>query len=143
MHPKTRFDSGEFNWNQSRPLFFDAFHRAIASFSEAGLNLLVEHIVEKPEWAYQIADILEEKDVFVVAVKCPNPELLSREKARGDREIGEAEFHLKTYEYAPADIVIETDKPVSQCCDEVLKAWRSRKSNHSSISKWKAVRPAK
>ena len=137
MHPKARFESGEFDWPQNRPLFFDAFHRAIAAFSEAGLNLLVEHILEEAEWAVQIAELLEGSDVFVVAAKCPTDELIRREKARGDRNIGEAEYHLKTYLYAPADIVVDTSQPVALCCDQILNAWRLRKQENSLASRWK------
>lgn len=139
MHPKTQFANGTYNWTEHRPLFFDAFHRSIASFSEAGINLIVEHIIEEPEWAHQLANFLASSDVFVVSAKCPLKELVRRKKMRGDRMAGEAEYHLKTYSYAPADIEVDTTKPADECCDEIIAAWRSRNRTGTFAAKWGSV----
>ena len=52
-----------FAWREA---FFDGFHRSIPSFASVGLNLIVEHIVEKASWAQQLATLLKDFDVFWV-----------------------------------------------------------------------------
>jgi len=139
MHPKDRFDNCEFNWTEHRPLFFDAFHRSIAAFSISGINLLVEHIVEERAWAQHLAELLADTDIFVVSVTCPLIELRRRERLRSDRTIGEAEYHLKTYNYAPADIEVDSSLPGRQCCDDVLNAWRARTKPSMFSKNWHLV----
>jgi chloramphenicol 3-O phosphotransferase len=34
-----------------REVFFEGFHKSMPAFAEAGLDLLVEHIVERQSWA--------------------------------------------------------------------------------------------
>ena len=137
MHPKTRFDNDEFDWTEHRPLFFDAFHRSIAAFSESGIDLIVEHIIEQPEWAHQLASLLSGSDVFVVSLRCPVSELIRRERARGDRNIGEAEYHIKTYQHAPADVEIDATNSADENSEIILSAWNNRIKPGSFPALWK------
>ena len=136
MHPLARFKDGTFTWSEHRPKFFDAFHRSIAAFAHAGNNLLVEHIVESPEWAHQLAGLLAEIDVFVVSATCPANVRDSREISRRDRQIGEAIFHMPTYEFVPHDIEIDTSLPLDTCCTQVVEAWRNRPSDCKFAERW-------
>ena len=83
-----------FSWNVIRPRFFDGFHRSIKAFANGGNNLIVEHVVEFPEWYLLLKDLLREHRVFYIGVFCPIEILREREKSRGNRFIGEGESHL-------------------------------------------------
>ena len=51
-----------------RECFFAGFHRSIPALADAGLDLLVEHIVEEQQWADDLAELLKGLDVFWVGV---------------------------------------------------------------------------
>lgn len=121
-----KLSSCSFTWLEHRPRFFDAFHRSVAAFAYAGNNLLVEHVVESPEWAHQLAELLAEVDAFVVSATCPVNVRDSREIRRGNRRIGEAQFHMSTYEFVPYDVEIDTSLQLETCCHQVIEAWRNR-----------------
>ena len=85
---------GERSWRVIRPRFFDGFHRCIAALAGAGNSLIVEHVLEFPEWLDDCVRLLAPFDVFFVGVHCPLPELERRERERGNRTIGEGRSHL-------------------------------------------------
>ncbi|HTM79338.1 MAG TPA: AAA family ATPase, partial [Devosia sp.] len=89
--PSARIASGEFKWRDMRRQFFDGFHHTLAAYAQAGNNLIVEHILDTPDWHADLARLLAPFDVFFVGVHCSLAELSRREAARGDREVGSAE----------------------------------------------------
>ena len=112
--------------SEGRQRFFDCFHCSIAAFAGAGLDLLVEHIVEEQAWADDLARMLRSFDVFWVGVHAPLEELERRERLRGDREIGEARFHLKTHEFCRYQIEVDSTRPLDEVTTEISEAWKSR-----------------
>jgi chloramphenicol 3-O phosphotransferase len=86
---------GQARWREIRPRFFDGFHRAIAALAAAGNPLIVEHVLEQRSWFEDCVRLLEPFDVLFVGVHCPLDELERRERARGDRRIGEGRSHLE------------------------------------------------
>lgn len=112
----------------SRERFFDGFHRSIAAFAAAGNDLIVEHIVEKQSWADQLATLLADLDAFWVGVHAPAAVLEQRERDRGNRDIGEAAFHLKTHDFCRYDIEVDTTvRSPEENAALVATAWRRRK----------------
>lgn len=110
-----------------RERFFDGFHRSIAGFAEAGNDLIVEHIVEQQSWADQLAELTRNFDVFWVGVHAPLTILERREHERGDRQVGEAAYHLKTHDYCRYHIEVDTTtRPIEQVAAVVAEAWRQR-----------------
>ena len=112
-------------WNQ-RDAFFDGFHRSIAAFAAAGLDLLIEHIVEQPAWAEQLDELLRPFDVFRVGVHAPLKLIEERERQRGDRAPGEAREHVATHEYWHYDLEIENVGPPLAVAETVARAWTRR-----------------
>jgi chloramphenicol 3-O phosphotransferase len=112
--------------SDERARFFDGFHRSIGAFAEAGNNLIVEHIVEEAAWWSQLQTILEPFDVFWVGVHAPLAEIERREKDRGNRQIGEARYHLKTHQYCRYDIEVDTTLPLKTVLSNILDGWRGR-----------------
>jgi chloramphenicol 3-O phosphotransferase len=104
--------------DEERNRFFDGFHRSIASFADAGCDLIVEHIVEEPSWKEEIDRLLQCHKVLWIGVHCPLPVLEQREIERGDRTIGEALYHVKTHGYCNYHLEVNT---VSQSTEEIIE----------------------
>ena len=67
------------------------YHLAVAGMVRAGNSVVADHVLSEP---WRLADIVQqwgELDVTMVGVHCPLDELIRREHARRDRELGTAE----------------------------------------------------
>jgi chloramphenicol 3-O phosphotransferase len=109
-----------------RESFFEGFHRSIPAFAEVGLDLLVEHIVECQSWADDLNVLLSPFDVFWVGVHAPVAEIERRERLRGNRQIDEGVYHLKTHTFCRYDLEVDTMLPLEQNVETIITAWRSR-----------------
>jgi chloramphenicol 3-O phosphotransferase len=66
------------------------FHRAVAGMAEAGNDIVVDYVLSE---RWRLADclrVLAAYEVIFVGVRCSAAELGRRERARGDREPGQA-----------------------------------------------------
>lgn len=122
-----------FRWRQA---FFNGFHRSIFAFASAGIDLLVEHIVEEESWAADLETLLAPFDVFWVAVHAPMAEIQRRERLRGDRHIGEGLYHLKTHYFCKYHLEVDTTQPIEQNVADIVAAWKQRDGNEPTISAW-------
>ena len=112
-----------YRWRQA---FFDGFHRSIPAFASVGMDLLVEHIVEEQSWADDLKALLAPFDVFWVGVHAPTTEIERREQLRGNRQIGEGLYHLKTHSFCRYDVEIDTMQPLDQNVAKIAAAWKGR-----------------
>ena len=53
------------------PRMFRGFHASIAAFAKAGNHLIVDHVLNRPEWIYECAEALSDVDAVLVGVRCP------------------------------------------------------------------------
>lgn len=111
-----------------RMRFFDGFHRSIPAFAAAGNNLIIEHIIEFDWWMDDLVRHLARLDVFFVGVHCPLQEIERRERERGNRDIGEAAYHLKTHDYCTYDLEIDSREPAYNSAEKIITAWQTRQS---------------
>lgn len=136
--PNERIDRQEFLWSDLRKPFFDGFHASLAAYAKAGNNLIVEHILDTPEWFSELKHLLAPFDVFFVGLHCGLDELKTRELARGDRPIGSAEqdFHTIHAGYV-YDIEVNGQGKVVENAQAILDCWRSglRKSEFTVAKK--------
>ena len=107
----------------------DAFQKSIKVFSDAGLNVIADHVLQdQPMWKENgglddCLEILRDNDVLFVHVTCPVEELRRRETERGDRQIGQGEAQLamlnpkdKIY-----DLTIDTySNSIEECVDAII-----------------------
>ena len=112
--------------SEGRAPFFDGFHRSIAAFASAGNDLLVEHIIEELSWAHDLSRLLAPFDVFWIGVHAPLEEIERRERARGDRTLGEGLYHLKTHSFCPYDLEVDSSRPLAVNVTRIVKAWQDR-----------------
>jgi chloramphenicol 3-O phosphotransferase len=125
--PLDRIRRGEFRWAALRNAFFDGFHRSLPAFAGAGNNLIVEHIVETPEWMECLVTLLHGFDVFFVGVHCPLDELERREAARGDRPVGGARRDFETiHRHAIYDLELDGLEAPRANAMTLISAWRQR-----------------
>jgi len=117
-----KFFNSEYRASLSQAL--RAMHHTIKLFSDMGLNVIVDHVLEKQKWLDECVEILYEYPVLFVHVTCPLEELRRREKERGDRQIGQAETQLSllnpkdnTY-----DITVDTfSNSKEACADKIVE----------------------
>lgn len=127
--PLPRIRSGEFSWPELRPAFFAGFYQSVVAFAGAGNNLIVEHIIETAAGKQELVRLLSPFDVFFVGVHCPLEELERREKARGDRPIGDArkDFAI-VHTFGPYDCEVDSTQPLTENIASVLAAWHARQT---------------
>ena len=125
--PRHRIEAGEFAWSDLRASFFEGFHGCLPALAAAGNNLIVEHIIETQAWMLRLLGLLKTVDVFFVGVHCPLPELERREKARGNRRMGEARADFETvHTFCLYDFEVLTTLPVEQNVSALIHAWNAR-----------------
>jgi chloramphenicol 3-O phosphotransferase len=95
---------------------------------QSGNDLIVEYIVETEAWMRRLIDLLEGCDVFFVGIHCRLDELERRERARGDRRIGDARHDFqKVHGHCVYDAELDaTSLPAEVNADRVLALWRRR-----------------
>ena len=125
--PLDRIRSGEFNWTEMRGAFFEGFERSLLAYSQSGNNLIVEHIVETPEWMARLVRLLSGCDVFFVGVHCGLEELERRELARGDRRIGDARRDFETiHEHCIYDAELDSTLRHDENAVQLISLWKAR-----------------
>jgi chloramphenicol 3-O phosphotransferase len=129
--PKRRDPDGPFLWwGNVRPRFFDGVHRCIAALAATGNDLIVEHVIEFPEWRAELSELLRPFDVFLVGVHCSLDEVDRREQRRGDRRIGEGREHVEVdriHSFGPYDFEVDTTgKDPANVAATVIQRWRER-----------------
>ncbi|NUT19858.1 MAG: AAA family ATPase [Hamadaea sp.] len=97
------------------------YHRAAAGMAWAGNDVVLDHVLRRPEWLRECVELFP-ADVVFVKVYCPLPELQRREAARGDRPIGKAESHYPlVHRHAEYDVEVDTSKlSPRECADRIL-----------------------
>jgi chloramphenicol 3-O phosphotransferase len=128
MLPQQRAEGGAFAWPVMRPRFFAAFHRCLPAIAGAENNLIVDHVIEFDTWMQTLVELLTPFDVFFVGVHCPLAELERRERARGNRTIGEARDHLEVvHTFGPYDFEVDSAAAgAAENAQRIIRAWRSR-----------------
>ena len=65
-------------------------HRAIHALSQAGCNVLADHVLVEPAWVQDCAGLFRELPAYLVGVRCPLEVLVERERSRKNRTLGQA-----------------------------------------------------
>jgi len=126
--PVDRLRRGDFKWADMREAFFDGFDHSLAAYVTSGNNLIVEHIFETKAWLERIVRVLSGHDVFFVGIHCPLEELERRERARGNRAIGDARRDFLTiHQHCIYDAELVSLLPPEENAEKLLSLWRARK----------------
>jgi chloramphenicol 3-O phosphotransferase len=66
------------------------FHRAVAGMAQAGNDVIADHVLSEQWRLLDCLAVMADCEVVFVGVRCSDSELARRERARGDREAGQA-----------------------------------------------------
>ncbi|WP_264775205.1 chloramphenicol phosphotransferase CPT family protein [Deinococcus aetherius] len=123
-----RDPEGPFSWAEMRPRLFEGYYRCLPAFLGAGNNLVVDYIIETPEQWRRLVELLRPFDVFLVGVHCPLDELERRERARGDRHLGDARRDLLTvHTFTRYDFEVDSRRPPEENSERIIAAWHLRR----------------
>ncbi|MEP7455368.1 AAA family ATPase [Phyllobacterium sp. SB3] len=127
--PLDRFRRGDFNWGEHRSAFFEGFHHSLVAYASAGNNIVLEHILEEPQWVSDLAVLFAPFDVFFVGLHCNLDELVKRETIRADRPIGSAadDYH-RIHVGQRYDLELSAGRTVQEYASQVLSAWSVRRA---------------
>lgn len=116
-------------WRKMRPAVFSGYHRCWPALASAGNNLLIDHIIEQKAWYTELQSLLAGYDLFFVGLHCALPELERREKARGDRGIGDAKNDLDfVHQWADYDLELQSEDGLEHNIEALVKAWQNRQA---------------
>ena len=97
-------------------------HRAIAVLSQAGNNVVADHVLAEPAWVQECAEVLAELPALFVGICCPLDVLEQREKERRDRTLGQAraQFDL-VHAHGIYDFEVDTSRSSAIECALQIK----------------------
>ena len=106
------------------PVLLDGFNRSIAAVSAAGNFQIVDHVLQEPQWVLPCVQTLKDIPVIFVKVECPLDELKHREKSRGDRAVGMAEYQYpRVHQHGIYDVEVDTCSMSVEQCVEAIEAY--------------------
>jgi len=113
------------------------YYHAVKMYSDRGYNVIVDGVLDDEEWVDIFVEILHNNPVLFVHVTCPEEELVRRELARGDREIGlaiEQLAYLSTKEQI-YDITVDTHMSTTEECTGKIIALLDDPNSFQSFKK--------
>jgi len=105
------------------------YYSTIKLFSENGLNVIVDTVIDNDKRFNECLDKFFDQPTLFIGVICSKEELMRREQARGDREIGLANSQFdKVYCFNEYDLEVNTEElnPV-ECAEKILGFIKSNK----------------
>lgn len=105
------------------------YYSTIKLFSEMGLNVIVDTVIDNDKWFNECLDLLFDQPTLFIGVMCSKEELIRREQTRGDRRIGLAASQFSmVYCIDEYDLEVNTEEMnPAQCAEEILSFIRSNK----------------
>nr|WP_145164662.1 zeta toxin family protein [Paenibacillus terrae] len=103
------------------------YYATIKLFSEMGLNVIVDTVIENDKWFNDYLDVLFDYPTLFVGVICSKEELARREQIRGDRRIGLANSQFdKVYSFNEYDLEVNTEElSPAECAEKILSLIKS------------------
>lgn len=132
-----RADGGPaFSGDVSGPNLNRGFVQCVAALASTSNNVIVDDVLCEslrldgkrdaflgPDLLQQRVHVLAPYDVLYVGVHCALPDLRRRERARGDRYVGLAEFqHARVHRYSQYDMEVDTSIHTPEACAMQIKA---------------------
>ncbi|MEK5645507.1 chemotaxis protein [Paenibacillus rhizosphaerae] len=112
------------------------YYATIKLFSEMGLNVIVDTVIENDKWFNDYLDVLLDYPTLFVGVICSKEELARREQIRGDRKIGLAASQFdKVYSFNEYDLEVNTEElSPTECAEKILNFMKSHQ-DYSAFKK--------
>jgi len=105
------------------------FYSTVKLFSEMGLNVIVDTVIENDKWFNECLDVFSDQPTLFIGVICSKEELIRREQLRGDRQIGLASSQFNTvYCFNEYDLEVNTEElNPKECAEKILSFIKSNK----------------
>ncbi|MFE4669246.1 chloramphenicol phosphotransferase CPT family protein [Streptomyces sp. NPDC056716] len=98
------------------------YHRAVAGMAAAGNHVVMDHVLSAKWRLEDCLALFAPRDVVLVGVHCPLPELERRERLRGDRPAGLAARQLPhVHAHGVYDIECDTSTTDAAACARRIK----------------------
>jgi chloramphenicol 3-O phosphotransferase len=132
--PMRQIRDGRVDWKTLRPSVMDGFHDCLAALTEAGNNLIVDHVFESTTDFDRLTDAIRGSFTFIVGLHCDLHELERRETARGDRGSGDARADLATvHQFCTYDLELHSDAAtVDENADALIDAWNASRHDETT-----------
>jgi len=123
------FLSGGRRFSVELPVLVHAFHASAAAQALAGMNVILDHVIQDLAWLDDCLSQFCDIEVLFVAIKCPLSELEKREVDRGNRSVGSAKFQYdRVHVHNTYDLELDTSVlSPEQCVSEIVDYVRSGK----------------
>ncbi|MDQ2790825.1 MAG: chloramphenicol phosphotransferase CPT family protein [Actinomycetota bacterium] len=97
------------------------FHRVVAAMAEAGNNVIADYVLSERWRLLDCLTVLRPFDVVFVGVRCSAEELVRRERACDDREIGQgAAQQAAVHSHDLYDIEFDTEQHNPSTCAALI-----------------------
>lgn len=107
-------------------------HRAIAALSRAGNCVVADHLLVETAWVDDCAAVLADLPAWLIGVRCPLPVLVERERARGDRTLGQAAAqHERVHAHGVYDFEVDTSLMSPEACADAVVRRLKESSPHA------------
>ena len=121
---------------------FSGMHRAIATLSRAGLNVVADHVLVDPAWVQECATLFADLPAYLIAIRCPLEVLEQRERKRKDRTLGQARIQFeRVHAHGIYDLEVDTSLISPEECARMIRehllyhppqAFRQLRAGHAS-----------
>lgn len=105
------------------PRLISGIHECIPMLASKGINLIVDHVIQRRDWLEELVELLEGYEVRIVGVRCSLDELERREKS-SQRADGLARTQFDVVHDIVGDYVLEVDTCTSNevaCAQQIKK----------------------
>lgn len=104
------------------PNIVNGFHESAAAIARAGNNVIVDYVLQQPEWLDACVKAFDGLPVVFVGVHCPLEVLETREVSRGDRKLGAARFQFnRVHSHGTYDLELDTSSlSVEACVSKIM-----------------------
>ncbi|PZD97229.1 hypothetical protein DNH61_03580 [Paenibacillus sambharensis] len=101
-------------------------------------NLIVDHVLEERQWLEECVKLLADYKVLFVSVNCSLEELQRRERERGDRNMGLANYQYNlVHSHGVYDLEVDTEVNNTHECALQIKKCLHENSHFSAFTELK------
>jgi chloramphenicol 3-O phosphotransferase len=105
-----------------------AWRRGVAAMAASGADLIIDEVLLCPDWLDDWRAVLPDVPLLMVGVRCDLAELERRERARGDRVIGQARGQFShVHAHMSYDVEIDTGtRSLAECVEAIAERIEAR-----------------
>jgi chloramphenicol 3-O phosphotransferase len=116
------------------------FHRAVAAMAHAGNDVIADHVLSEQWRLLDCLEVMAGLEVVFVGVRCSPDELDRRERARGDREPGQAAGQQdQVHAHGCYDLECDTTNASPRECAEQIRDYLAAGRTPNAFDRLRAI----